>query len=244
MYVAMIQSMDAEKQEIAERLSKHMHVARAFRQRELEDDDWKRDRHALRAWQSARLARTHADLLESERYRPAAEFFLNELYGPKDFADRDAGLARVQPMLSRFLPRAALDTICRAIELDALSETMDAAMVEALRAMGAEQDIDDDAYAAAYRHVGRRKDRDRQIRLIREVGEPLDELTHHPMIRGMLRLMGAPARATGLGALHAFLVSGFEAFAHMRGAEVFLDRIVEREQLVSDSLFAGERTKE
>ncbi|MCX9157134.1 hypothetical protein OPU71_13455 [Niveibacterium sp. 24ML] len=231
--------MDAEKHEIAERLSNHMHVAKAFRLRELDDEDWKRDRHALRAWQSARLARTHADLLESERYRPAAEFFLNELYGPKDFADRDAALARVQPMLSRFLPRSALETICRAIELDALSETLDAAMVDALRAMSVEQDIDDAAYATAYRRVGRRSDRNRQIRLIREVGEPLDELTHHPMIRGMLRLMGGPARATGLGALHTFLVSGFEAFAHMHGAEVFLDCIVEREQSLSDQLFSG-----
>ncbi|GAA5180755.1 hypothetical protein GCM10025771_26010 [Niveibacterium umoris] len=232
--------MDAEKHEIAERLAGHIASASAYRSRENEDAEWKRDRHALRAWQSARLARTHQDLLASERYQPAAAFFLEELYGPKDFGERDTALERVQPMLSRFLPRSALETICKAIELDALSESLDAAMVDALRAAGKATAIDESAYAAAYRTVGQRRQRNRQIALIRQVGEPLDELTHHPMIRGMLRLMGGPARAVGLGALHAFLVHGFEAFAHMQGADEFLERIVSREQALSDRLLNGE----
>lgn len=231
--------MDAEKHEIAERLGRHIETASTFRERERDDPAWKRDRLALRAWQSARLAHTHADLLASERYKPAASFFLNELYGPKDFGERDAALARVQPMLSRFLPRSALETICRAIELDALSEALDAAMVEALRAAGGASSIDEASYANAYRQVGRRADRNRQIALIREVGEPLDALTRHPMIRGMLRLMTGPARAVGLGTLHEFLVHGFEAFAHMDGAEHFLDCIVSREQALSEHILNG-----
>ena len=36
----------------------------------------------LKAWQSERLGRTYPDLLASARYRDAALFFLNELYGP------------------------------------------------------------------------------------------------------------------------------------------------------------------
>lgn len=231
--------MDGDKHDISERLIQHMTAASALRAREQDDEAWRHDRHALRAWQAERLAHTHADLLESERYRPAAEFFLNELYGPKDFAERDAALARVQPMLSRFLPRSALETICRAVELDALSETLDAAMVDALRAGAPGAAIEDETYAAAYRKVGRRAERDRQIALIRDVGEALDELTHHPMIRGMLRLMGGPARAVGLGALHTFLVRGFEAFAHMDGAGHFLVCIIAREQALSDQFFDG-----
>ncbi len=34
----------------------------------------------LRAWQSQRLARTYADLLADPRYRPACEFFLENIY--------------------------------------------------------------------------------------------------------------------------------------------------------------------
>ena len=45
----------------------------------------------LRRWQSTRLARTHADVLHNPRYRPAAEFFLDELYGDRDFRQREHG---------------------------------------------------------------------------------------------------------------------------------------------------------
>ncbi len=50
-----------------------------------------RELSLLRRWQSARLARTYADLLQNARYRPAAEFFLDELYGNGDLGQRDRG---------------------------------------------------------------------------------------------------------------------------------------------------------
>ena len=53
----------------------------------------------LRRRQSARLARTHADLLNDPHYRPAAEFFLDELYGNRDFHQREQDLARVVPVM-------------------------------------------------------------------------------------------------------------------------------------------------
>ncbi len=42
----------------------------------------------LNAWQAERLARTYADLRVDPRYKPATEFFLSDLYGPKDFTER------------------------------------------------------------------------------------------------------------------------------------------------------------
>ena len=45
-------------------------------------------RAELRVWQAARLERTHSDLLASPRYRAATRFFLDELYGSKDFSQR------------------------------------------------------------------------------------------------------------------------------------------------------------
>ena len=39
-------------------------------------------------------ARTHADLLASERYHDAARFFLEDLYGTKDFSACDARVRR------------------------------------------------------------------------------------------------------------------------------------------------------
>jgi hypothetical protein len=61
-------------------------------------------RDELRAWQARRLAFTHADLLATPRYRDATRFFLDELYGVKDFSQRDAELARVVGILAAELP--------------------------------------------------------------------------------------------------------------------------------------------
>ncbi|HZH08432.1 MAG TPA: hypothetical protein VEY69_17330, partial [Lautropia sp.] len=72
---------------------------------------------AIKQFQRERLARAHADLLQSERYRLAARFFLDELYGIKDFSSRDEELARMIPSMSRLLPAAALGTIADGIEL-------------------------------------------------------------------------------------------------------------------------------
>ena len=51
-----------------------------------------------------------------------------------------------------------------------------------------------------------------------------------PLLLGLLRLMGGPAHASGVGGLHAFLERGYAAFAHMKGAQAFIDTIVADER--------------
>ncbi|MFZ4759781.1 MAG: FFLEELY motif protein [Burkholderiaceae bacterium] len=198
-------------------------------------------RDALRVWQAQRLAFTHADLLESPRYRDATRFFLDELYGVKDFSQRDAELARVIPTLTRFLPSAALETIADAVELDALSERLDLAMAHALQAdpAMAGAPIDDDAYARAFRAAGARTDRERQVELVRHIGGALDRLVRHPLLGGLLGAMERPARMAGLSAMHEFLSSGFRAFKAMRGADEFVRIITRREATLMDRIWAG-----
>lgn len=198
-------------------------------------------RLALRAWQSQRLGRTYPDLLASPRYRPAATFFLTDLYGPKDVGARDDGVARILPTLARVMPEAALDAMARAVELDALSERLDLAVAAELgrgRPAGAAT-ITDAAYADAYRVASPRADRERQIELIGQIGTTLDRLARKPLLAGAIRMMEAPARSAGLGALHDFLKRGLLAFRHMRGAGEFLRIVDERERLINDRLYAG-----
>ena len=66
---------------------------------------------ALKRYQQARFARTHADLLADARYGPAARFFLEDLYGPQDFAERDAQFARIVPALVRMFPQEIVETV-------------------------------------------------------------------------------------------------------------------------------------
>ena len=199
-------------------------------------------RDELRAFQARRLAFTHADLLESPRYRAATRFFLDELYGVKDFSQRDAELARVIPTLTRFLPEAALGTIADAVELDALSERLDLATAKALVADPAirGRPIDDDAYARAFRAAGSRTDRERQVELVEHIGRALDRLVRHPLLGGLLGAMEGPARMAGLAAMHEVLASGFRAFKAMKGADVFMRTVIDRERALMARIWAGE----
>ncbi|MFO0236309.1 MAG: FFLEELY motif protein [Burkholderiales bacterium] len=199
-------------------------------------------RDELRAFQARRLAFTHADLLESPRYRTATRFFLDELYGVKDFSQRDAELARVIPTLTRFLPEAALETIADAVELDALSERLDLATATARVADPAirGRPVDDDAYARAFRAAGSRSDRERQVELVEHIGRALDRLVRHPLLGGLLGAMEGPARLAGLAAMHEFLASGFRAFKAMKGADVFLRTVIDRERTLMGRIWADE----
>lgn len=193
----------------------------------------------LKQWQSDRLARTHADLLASERYAPAAGFFLSDLYGPKDFRSRDEELERVVPVMVRVLPARALLTLLEAVRMDTLSESLDNDVVLALRKAGRVRSIDWSSYVAAYRACGRRADRELQIALIDKIGKTLDRLTRMPLIRVSLKLMHGPAHLAGLGELHSFLQRGFDAFSEMKGADEFLAIITERETALMREWFSG-----
>src|SRR5512138_1846912 len=81
----------------------------------------------LRRWQAQRLARTYADLAADARYAPATKFFLSDLYGERDFSERDRAVKRAYPVIEKTLPRAALAPIERAMELHELSVQLDTA---------------------------------------------------------------------------------------------------------------------
>jgi hypothetical protein len=190
----------------------------------------------LQKWQSKRLLRSHEDLHANPRYRLAIEFFFNELYGAGDARRRDADLIKVQTAMERLLPREGLQALCLAIQLETLSQELDAATVRALP----DAPITVGRYAEAYRAAGREADRRRQIELTSEVGAYLDGVVRKPIVRGLVRLARAPAHAAGFGLLQEFLERGLVAFEAMHGAGEFLETIRDRELLASARLFAGE----
>ena len=202
------------------------------------------DRMAVRAYQQARLARTHADLLESEQFGPAAHFFLTELYSTEDLTQRDADIERVIKILVRFLPDKALATLAAALAMDALSEQLDGEIVAALRNEqrdNAPLKIGADTYQHAYRSMGRADQRLRQIVLTESIGGALNQLARKPMLRTLLRMMHTPAVVGGVGGLHEFLERGYAAFAHMKDGQAFIASIANRERLEHDRLMGVAR---
>lgn len=228
-----------EKRAWATQLRASLARAKALRQGYAFRPQDSRDRLHLRQWQAARLARTHADLLASERHGPAAEFFLTDLYGPKDFSERDSEVERILPTLIAVLPAAGVRTVAMAVEVDALSEELDAAMIDELRRAGRMNQIAADAYAEAYRRCGNSNQRKHQIALIFSVGEALERLTKTPLLGAALRIMRTPAHLAGLAELHAFLERGYATFRRMGGADEFLRTIVRRETQLMNEILSG-----
>lgn len=192
--------------------------------------------HALRAWQHARLTATYADLAADPRYAPAVAFFLDELYDGEASERRDRDLLRMHNTMQRVLPDFAYQTVAKALSLDVMSEEFDQAMARQL--MGS--DITASRYAAAFRAVGRKEDRLRQVALMREVGEALDVVVKKPLIGSTLIMLRGPSKLAGLSAMQKFLEVGFNAFRHMKGARYFLDTIATRESEMIGRIFAGE----
>jgi hypothetical protein len=210
-----------------------------LRARVVEDAAFSERRARLRAWQAARLARTHRDLLESRRFHDAAEFFLTDIYGPRDLSRHIEEVRRLVPVMTSALSDSGLATVVHLMELNVLSEGLDGAMVEALGERVA--NITEEAYAEAYRAVDRAEDRERQIDLIELLGQALDQLTHLRFIGMTLKLMRPPAVLAGLGELQAFVERGYAAFGAMRGgAGEFVSIVVARERAISRAIFAGD----
>lgn len=217
----------------ADRILAHLQQVQRERAAREADPAWKARVLALKAYQQARFARSHADLLAEPRHAAAARFFLDDLYGPQDFGERDAQFARIVPALVRLFPAEVVATVGALAELHALTESLDSDMARHL-APGA---VTAAAYHAAWQSTGRRPERQHQLGLVLGLGRQLDQFTRSRLLRQSLRLMRAPARSAGLGALQAFLERGFDTFGAVGGAGDFLARVERRETALMDALF-------
>lgn len=212
---------------------------RALRQEREGNPEVARKVAAIKRYQHARLHRDYIAWLADPRYRAAANFFLQHLYGPADFSARDAQFGRIVPALKRILPDELLETVGALIELHALTEELDHAMGEQLNL---QDDPDPSSYRDAWQRVGRPGDRERQVELMLAVGRALDRHTQRPLLGATLRLMRAPAHAAGLGELQSFLESGYQAFKEMRGAEEFLVAVARNERAQIARLFGKDQS--
>ncbi|MGV8943944.1 FFLEELY motif protein [Thermomonas sp.] len=195
----------------------------------------------LQSWQTQRLERSFARFLQDPARRPAASFFLSDVYGDRDFTQRDADIAKVMPMMQRLLPSALLATVTDGIELGALTHALDLRMAQALQRLAPRRrSLDEALYAQAYRDVGLPRLRARQIGLIDHVGQGLAAACRMPGVSMLLKLSRVPAKAAGLGELQVFLERGFAAFAGLDDAQAFLTDIRHHEAEAMERLFAGE----
>lgn len=190
----------------------------------------------IKQLQARRFRQTYADHLADPGHAPAASFFLEELYGAHDFADRDAQFGRIAGAIERLFPDAVGTLAVDLAQTHALTEHMDHAM--ALHWLTLPESTKPALrYVKSWRLTGQEHARQRQLAVVMHMGRELQRLTRLRSLRMALRMMRKPAAAAGLANLQTFLEKGFDAFAGMADADAFLASIQERESAWIRRLF-------
>lgn len=194
----------------------------------------------LQAWQTKRLLITHDDLWQSKRFKPAMQFFVDELYGPRDFSERDQELARVVPKMAKLLPETALVSLEAALRLNSLSLELDIALAKQL----ADNELNRDSYFHSYRDANNQLQRQEQIDLLESLGFDLAQVVKISGISAMLMLSRKPAKVAGVESLHQFLEKGFKSFKKLGKVEDFINPVVSREKRMMLELFSAKSVAE
>lgn len=192
----------------------------------------------LSAWQSLRLSRTHADLLRDPRFSQACQFFLSDIYAPRDFSQRDYDGHRIYNFMRHFLPEQTLHPLAKALEVNAMTQHLDLALAEAMsERLGVADRFETWQYEEAYRLCNNYDERLRQITLITEVGKYLEKLRHLPFVGATLRVARGPAHRLGWFEMQDFLERGFAAWKSLRQPELFLESIESKEKAILDRIY-------
>ena len=189
----------------------------------------------LQVWQTNRLLITHADLWHSKRFKPAMQFFIEEIYGPKDFAERDMELAQVVPNMAKVLPKKGLKSLQAALRLNCLSLELDIVLVQKLGG----KEINRSTYFDSYRLSDNQSKREEQIQLLEDLGLDLAQVVKITGVSAMLMLSRKPAKLAGVESLHHFLETGFKSFKKLGEVHDFIDPIISRERALMHSLFSA-----
>ena len=197
----------------------------------------------LRDWQSKRLQRTYADLLADQKYRPACEFFLSDIYAARDFSQRDYDAERLHKILSRYLPESTLYLLADAIRMNQLSDKLDRRLLKALvEKLGVTETITEELYAEGYRLCNNYKERVYQIDLLARILWDVGKFARNPLVGPAARLARGPAQRAGWVEVYDFLERGYAALRHMRNIKSFVETIEKRETLILERIFANHPT--
>jgi hypothetical protein len=194
--------------------------------------------HEIKRLQARRFRATYMDFFQNRRYARACQFFLNELYGEHEFAERDAQFGRIAGAIERMFPEAVGNLAVDLAETHALTESLDQSM--AMAWFEQEKDLNDaERYVRCWRLTGQPEERMRQLAVVQHMGRELQRLTRKRALFVSLKLMRQPAHVAGLSSLQQFLERGFSAFAEMGDASEFLQVINQREQKWIEDLFSS-----
>lgn len=203
------------------------------------DADFKVKFKEVQRVQVERMKRTHADFLADDRYAAVTNFFLSDLYGGLDLTELAREVERALPLATRLLPDSVMRTSAVALELNALTGELDEAATTVLFDVLGKTEVNDENLIETYRHMGGFDMRQRQMELLRELGNGLDKYVRSRVIYATFKMANKPAHMAGLGSLYDFLGRGFEVMRPMGSAEEFIDTFLGREIQILNNLESG-----
>jgi hypothetical protein len=195
----------------------------------------------LRGWQAQRLAQTYADLLAEPQFSPACQFFLSDIYAPRDFSQRDHDLERIYKFVARVLPAQTILLLTETVELNRLTSALDDGLLRVLvDQLGVTDTLTPELYAEAYRRCDNYAERVHQIELTRSVLMQVGEGARHVVVGAALKVARLPAQRAGWVGVYDFLERGRQAFKPMKDARTFVDTIAQRELGCLDRIYASD----
>jgi hypothetical protein len=192
---------------------------------------------ALQTFQSHRLQRDLADLAAEAQYERIAQFFFEEMYGPRDFSSRDEQARRAHWFVHR-TPGVTIHDVEPVLELLELTNQLDDQIADLLVDLGAPLDFDEAIYERAYRLADNYAARVRQIDLAILALGNVYQLGRKRLLGVALQSTQAVAHAIGMGDLHRFLRLGYQAIQPVRDITRFLTTIETREKDRLDRIYA------
>lgn len=188
----------------------------------------KQYRLALQIFQSNRLRRDYNDLAQIPQYEPVGEFFFTEMYGPRDFSDRDAGARRIQHFL-HMLPGVKLRDVEQVLDLLDLTNRLDDHLAKLMLHEQTGLDFDEPTYEHCYRQADNYDARRHQLDLVKASTYTVFRLSRSQLLGVGLHRSHLLARLAGIEAAHSFLVKGYDALRGVDDISLFADTIHVRE---------------
>ncbi|MEI7643513.1 MAG: hypothetical protein WCJ55_04300 [Chloroflexales bacterium] len=185
-------------------------------------------RIALQVFQSHRLRRDYRDLSAIPMYEPVGEFFFTELYGPRDFSQRDNDARRLQHFL-HIVPGVHLQDIEELLDLISTTAELDDELTQLLIDRGVPSTFDESIYEQIYREADNYDERYRQLELIDISLENVFRLSRSHLLGIGLERSGMIARLAGFESGHTFLLNGYRALRNITSIDHFATTIYNRE---------------
>ena len=192
---------------------------------------------ALQSLQSRRLQRDLADLAAEAQYQQIAQFFFEEMYGPRDFSARDEQAQRAHWFVHR-TPGVTIHDVEPVLELLELTNQLDDQIAGLLIELDAPLDFEEPIYERAYRLADNYAARVTQIDLAIVALGNVYQLGRKRLLGIALQGTHTLAYAVGMGDLHRFLRLGYQAIQPVRDITRFLTTIETREKDRLDRIYA------